>query len=57
MRRGPANGSTQVAMMRMRKSQPDNANQMKKMVAKLLPTGLSINLLSCLRYCNENKKE
>ena len=34
MRRGPAKGSTHVANIKNRKSHPDNANQMKKIVYK-----------------------
>jgi hypothetical protein len=34
MRRGPARGSTHVAIIKNRKSHPDNANQRKKIVYK-----------------------
>lgn len=53
MRRGPANGSTHVANIKNRNSHPDNANQRKKIVAKLLPKGVSRKSLSCFLYLGQ----
>lgn len=53
MRRGPAKGRIQVANIRHRKSHPDNANQRKKIVAKPLPSGVSIKSLISLLYLGQ----
>lgn len=53
IRRGPANGSTQVANIRTRNSHPDSANHRKKTVAQLLPIGVSKKSLICFLYLGQ----
>jgi len=50
MRRGPAIGRTQVAIIITRNSHPERANQRKKIVAKLPPSGVFKNALNCFLY-------
>lgn len=52
-KRGPAKGNTHVANIKKRNNHPDRANQIKKIVAKLLPIGVSRKSLNCFLYLGQ----